>query len=67
MSYEMDPVICAQRRRRSEIHERAFSAEGGGAASGERGMVSGGALAKYRAEVSSASEGAVTTPPAWDE
>ncbi len=26
-----------------------------------------GALAKYRAEVSSASEGAVTIPPAWDE
>ena len=25
-----------------------------------------GALAKYRAEVSSASEGAVTIPPAWD-
>ena len=29
--------------------------------------VSRGALAKYRAEVSSASEGAVTFPPAWDE
>ena len=29
--------------------------------------VSGGALAKYRAEVSSASEGAVTIPPPWDE
>jgi dihydroxy-acid dehydratase len=29
--------------------------------------VSGGALAKYRAQVSSASEGAVTIPPAWDE
>jgi len=26
-----------------------------------------GALAKYRAEVSSASEGAVTIPPAWDD
>ncbi|MCH8116521.1 MAG: dihydroxy-acid dehydratase [Proteobacteria bacterium] len=26
-----------------------------------------GALAKYRAEVSSASDGAVTMPPAWDE
>jgi dihydroxy-acid dehydratase len=26
-----------------------------------------GALAKYRAEVSSASDGAVTIPPAWDE
>ena len=26
-----------------------------------------GALAKYRAEVSSASDGAVTTPPTWDE
>ena len=26
-----------------------------------------GALAKYRAEVSSASEGAVTIPPEWDE
>ena len=26
-----------------------------------------GALAKYRNEVSSASEGAVTIPPAWDE
>jgi dihydroxy-acid dehydratase len=26
-----------------------------------------GALAKYRAEVSSASEGAVTIPPPWDE
>ncbi|MGI9201322.1 MAG: dihydroxy-acid dehydratase [Woeseiaceae bacterium] len=29
-------------------------------------IVTGGALAKYRAEVSSASEGAVTIPPAWD-
>lgn len=29
--------------------------------------VTGGALAKYRAEVSSASLGAVTTPPPWDE
>jgi len=28
--------------------------------------VKSGALAKYRAEVSSASEGAVTIPPAWD-
>ncbi len=28
--------------------------------------VTGGALAKYRAAVSSASEGAVTIPPAWD-
>jgi dihydroxy-acid dehydratase len=28
--------------------------------------VKGGALAKYRSEVSSASEGAVTIPPAWD-
>jgi dihydroxy-acid dehydratase len=32
-----------------------------------RSSVSTGALAKYRAEVSSASEGAVTTVPAWDE
>jgi dihydroxy-acid dehydratase len=29
--------------------------------------VSRGVLAKYRSEVSSASEGAVTIPPAWDE
>ncbi len=29
--------------------------------------VRGGALAKYRATVSSASEGAVTVPPAWEE
>jgi len=29
--------------------------------------VTTGALAKYRAEVSSASEGAVTIPPAWDD
>ncbi len=29
--------------------------------------VSGGALAKYRAQVSSASEGAVTTPPEWSD
>jgi dihydroxy-acid dehydratase len=29
--------------------------------------VSRGALAKYRAGVSSASHGAVTIPPAWDE
>jgi dihydroxy-acid dehydratase len=29
--------------------------------------VSGGVLAKYRNEVSSASEGAVTIPPAWDD
>jgi len=29
--------------------------------------VTRGALAKYRAEVSSASEGAVTIPPAWDD
>ena len=29
--------------------------------------VQGGALAKYRNEVSSASEGAVTMPPAWDD
>ena len=29
--------------------------------------VTGGALAKYRAEVSSASLGAVTIPPPWDE
>jgi len=29
--------------------------------------VASGALAKYRACVSSASEGAVTIPPAWDE
>jgi dihydroxy-acid dehydratase len=29
--------------------------------------VTGGALAKYRATVSSASEGAVTIPPAWDD
>jgi len=29
--------------------------------------VSSGALAKYRAEVSSASDGAVTIPPPWDE
>jgi len=32
-----------------------------------KSSVQGGALAKYRAEVSSASEGAVTIPPAWDE
>ena len=32
-----------------------------------RSTVQGGALAKYRAEVSSASEGAVTIPPAWDD
>jgi dihydroxy-acid dehydratase len=32
-----------------------------------RSSVSTGALAKYRAEVSSASEGAVTIPPPWDE
>jgi dihydroxy-acid dehydratase len=32
-----------------------------------RSSVQSGALAKYRAEVSSASEGAVTIPPAWDE
>lgn len=32
-----------------------------------RSSVQGGALAKYRAEVSSASEGAVTIPPAWDD
>ena len=32
-----------------------------------KSSVRGGALAKYRAEVSSASEGAVTIPPAWDE
>ncbi len=29
--------------------------------------VRGGVLAKYRNEVSSASEGAVTIPPAWDD
>ena len=29
--------------------------------------VKSGALAKYRAEVSSASEGAVTIPPVWDD
>ena len=29
--------------------------------------VSGGALAKYRAEVHSASEGAITEPPPWDD
>jgi len=29
--------------------------------------VTTGALAKYRAEVSSASQGAVTAVPAWDE
>jgi len=29
--------------------------------------VTDGALAKYRAMVSSASEGAVTIPPAWDD
>jgi dihydroxy-acid dehydratase len=32
-----------------------------------KSSVTTGALAKYRAEVSSASEGAVTTVPAWDE
>ncbi len=32
-----------------------------------RSTVQGGALAKYRAEESSASEGAVTIPPAWDD
>ncbi len=32
-----------------------------------KSSVTSGALAKYRAEVSSASEGAVTTVPAWDE
>jgi len=32
-----------------------------------RSSVTTGALAKYRAEVSSASHGAVTTAPAWDE
>jgi len=32
-----------------------------------RSDVTTGALAKYRAEVSSASQGAVTTVPAWDE
>ncbi len=32
-----------------------------------KSSVQGGVLAKYRAEVSSASEGAVTIPPAWDE
>ena len=32
-----------------------------------RSSVRSGALAKYRAEVSSASEGAVTIPPAWDD
>jgi dihydroxy-acid dehydratase len=30
-------------------------------------VVKRGALAKYRAEVSSASDGAVTIPDAWDE
>jgi dihydroxy-acid dehydratase len=32
-----------------------------------KSSVRSGALAKYRAEVSSASEGAVTIPPAWDD
>jgi dihydroxy-acid dehydratase len=32
-----------------------------------RSSVTGGALAKYRAQVLSASEGAVTVAPAWDE
>jgi dihydroxy-acid dehydratase len=32
-----------------------------------KSTVTTGALAKYRAEVSSASQGAVTTVPAWDE
>jgi len=32
-----------------------------------RSSVTSGALAKYRAEVSSASDGAVTIPPLWDE
>ncbi len=32
-----------------------------------KSTVTSGALAKYRAEVSSASQGAVTTVPAWDE
>jgi dihydroxy-acid dehydratase len=32
-----------------------------------RSPVRGGALAKYRATVSSASDGAVTIPPAWDD
>ena len=32
-----------------------------------RSTVQGGALAKYRAEVSSASQGAITIPPAWDD
>ena len=32
-----------------------------------KSSVTRGALAKYRAEVSSASEGAVTRVPAWDE
>jgi dihydroxy-acid dehydratase len=32
-----------------------------------RSPVSRGVLAKYRNEVSSASEGAVTIPPAWDD
>jgi dihydroxy-acid dehydratase len=32
-----------------------------------RSAVTGGALAKYRAEVSSASQGAVTIPAAWDD
>ena len=32
-----------------------------------KSSVTAGALAKYRASVSSASEGAVTVPPAWDE
>jgi dihydroxy-acid dehydratase len=32
-----------------------------------KSSVSGGALAKYRAEVHSASEGAITEPPPWDD
>ncbi|MEM7431718.1 MAG: dihydroxy-acid dehydratase [Pseudomonadota bacterium] len=32
-----------------------------------KSSVTGGALAKYRNEVGSASEGAVTIPPAWDD
>ena len=48
-------VTADEMRRRREQWRRPVSA------------VRGGALAKYRFEVSSASEGAVTIPPDWDQ
>jgi len=60
-------IIDAENRQINADVDEAEMARRRGNWQRPRSPVTGGALAKYRATVSSASEGAVTIPPAWDD